>query len=80
MRNMISQLDYFRRDLLGALFAVQFLILAVKRQAIFPVGSAKPRFSITEVKSMRARYSCAIAAAALLAGVVWDVYRKFPSR
>jgi hypothetical protein len=76
VRNMISQLDYFRLDLLGALFVVQFLILAVKGKAVFPVGSAQPRFSMTQAKSMRARYFWAIAAGALFAGVLWDLYRK----
>ncbi|SRR5712691_4498148 len=78
MRNVISNLDYFRRDVLGILFAIQSLVLAVNGKALFPVGTAKPRFSVVLVKALWARYLCAVVAAAALAGVAWDLHRRFP--
>ena len=78
MRNVLSSLDYFRRDIFGILLAIQFVVLAVRGKAVFPGGNAIPRFSTIEVKAMWSRYVCVVAAAAALAGVVWDLLRKFP--
>ena len=74
----MSTLDYVRRDVIGGLFAIQFLVLALKGKAWFITGTAKPRFSATTAKSMGGKYFWAVAAAAVLAGVVWDLHRKFP--
>jgi hypothetical protein len=78
MRNALSDLLYFRIDVLLVLFAIQFLVLAVKGKAIFPSGmNAAPRFSTAKVKAMWGKYLCVIVAAGMLARVVWDLHRKF---
>lgn len=77
MRNALSTLAYFRVDLLGIAFAVQTLVLAIRGKALFPSGmNAAPRFSKIEVKAAWAKYCFVAIAAAMLAGVVWDLHRK----
>jgi glycerol uptake facilitator-like aquaporin len=80
MRSVIFSLGYVARDILGVLFAIQFLLLALKGKAWF-VSARKigpPRFSSITAKSMKEKYFWAAVVAAVFAGVIWDLHRKFP--
>ena len=76
---MISTLEYIRRDVLALLFGIQCLVLSLKGTAWFVSGiTSRPRISLSKAKSMREKYFWAIVAAALFAGAIWDLSRKFP--